>query len=1328
MSTVNAPQPRPSFYTAGGTMDPMASSYIERRADKDLLEAVMAGRFCYILTSRQTGKSSLMMRTASKLQGNGIKSVIIDLTARSTSNATIEQWYLEQVLEIAEQLGLDEDPFSWWEKESKLSVVRRFTAFFTQVVLKRIAQPVVIFVDEIDSTLSLPFNCDDYFAVIRSLYNKRATDPALKRLTFVLLGVASPSDIIKDARRTPFNIGIRIQLNDFTKEEAQPLRSGLAPDEQSSGKILEDILFFTGGHPYLTQKTCLRVAQWAESYWNEEESSRIVQKLVEEMFQSEKGQASDDNIQFIRKRILSSKVKNQLLQTYRAILQGEVSPDNELDPLLMELKLSGLVKVDGEILVVRNTIYESVFSETWIRNNRLSPPPLIQKAIDESVFDETWTKNNRPSPPPLIRSALSILQFILIFLGIPGAALAAFLTKNLLLAVGITLLYEVAVFVLAFLGKVWGRLESPLVDGITIWLDQQILNSLSRYRRQYYRYLIYQHRDFDVKGLSTQGTYTLELEQVFVELRIDSPVTQLASENPFQLSQTLLEGSHSIWDYLASAAISNQHLVIIGPPGSGKSSLLKHIVLTLAASRRPEQLPRGSKVSRKVPILLFLRDHARAITEQEDFSLVDAVHDHLRRRKLSLSPEGWLRRQLQRGNCLVMLDGLDEVADFETRRKVAAWVERQKLGWGRNRFLVTSRPIGYRSNPLANVAVLQVQSFSSAQVEQFINRWYLANEIMSRQKDDPGVLMRARAEARSLLQRLRATPALFELTVNPLLLTMIATIHRYRGELPGRRVLLYAEICEVFLGKRQEARGQILELSPAQMQLVLEPLAYHMMTKGVRDISLDEAGKVIKKSLAQVSPHIFPETFLRMVEQVSGLLLERENEIYSFASQTFQEYLTACYLKEKQLSQVLVTHIQDSWWRETIRLYCAMGDASPIIEACLAEVHPSAAVIELAVDCVREALSVRPEARSKLETLLEVGLEDSDPERQHVVAGALLARRLGQMVHLTSETYGDSTFITCAEYQIFLDEQRVLGRYYQPDHWASYHFPPAQGRNPVLGIRSSDATAFCEWLTEREFSPWSYRLPKLGELEEEKIPDLLPWGTGYWLEENEKFAWARNDRELPAPRFQEAIAELFLSIDLALDRASSLVNNLDGNPEQVHALSLALDRASSLVNNLDGNPEQVHALSLALARVCDLARNGGSNFVNDLVIARDLVLGLQRSSGFVPDLALDLQRVSDLPHNLAFDLGRDLTGIRNLDRARMSILQITSPLLLEKRQKRSQRKVTFSNSEQNLFKEEDNQHSIRLWGDLYISLVLIEERIKGNLPAYEGILIMKERK
>ena len=115
---------------------------------------------------------------------------------------------------------------------------------------------------------------------------------------------------------------------------------------------------------------------------------------------------------------------------------------------------------------------------------------------------------------------------------------------------------------------------------------------------------------------------------------------------------------------------------------------------------------------------------------------------------------------------------------------------------------------------------LAVFPFSPEQVVRFISNWYLANEIVSHNRDDPGVRKAADKGAGDLMRRIRDSEVLTELAVNPLLLTMIATVHRYRSELPGRRVELYREICEVFLGKRQDVRGVVrpIDLTPSQKQ------------------------------------------------------------------------------------------------------------------------------------------------------------------------------------------------------------------------------------------------------------------------------------------------------------------------------------------------------------------------------------------------------------------------------------------------------------------------------------------------------------------------------
>ena len=136
--------------------------------------------------------------------------------------------------------------------------------------------------------------------------------------------------------------------------------------------------------------------------------------------------------------------------------------------------------------------------------------------------------------------------------------------------------------------------------------------------------------------------------------------------------------------------------------------------------------------------------------------------------------------------------------------------------------------------------------------------------------------MRANVGAQDLVRRIQQASALSSMAVNPLLLTMIATIHRYRSTLPGKRVELYAEICDVFLGKRQQARDMKVDLSPAQCVRVFQPLAYEMMQREQREISTLAAQKIIQEPLKLVHEQMTPEAFLQMVENMSGLLLERE--------------------------------------------------------------------------------------------------------------------------------------------------------------------------------------------------------------------------------------------------------------------------------------------------------------------------------------------------------------------------------------------------------------------------------------------------------------------
>src|SRR5262249_10849309 len=156
--------------------------------------------------------------------------------------------------------------------------------------------------------------------------------------------------------------------------------------------------------------------------------------------------------------------------------------------------------------------------------------------------------------------------------------------------------------------------------------------------------------------------------------------------------------------------------VIVGPPGSGKTTLLKHIVLSLLTAKK---LKGFFSRPRLVPLFLFLRDYQDKVKSVEGFSLADAVYNHLTRiSKPSLFI--WLEQHLKEGNCLILLDGLDEVADKETRRQVSQWIEEQIACYPRNCFIVTSRPYGYQEENRLSAVTLEIQPFNSKQITQYI--------------------------------------------------------------------------------------------------------------------------------------------------------------------------------------------------------------------------------------------------------------------------------------------------------------------------------------------------------------------------------------------------------------------------------------------------------------------------------------------------------------------------------------------------------------------------------------------------------------------------------
>lgn len=350
-----------TIYKIGGSIPAQASCYVVRSADRELENFLRVGGFCYILTARQMGKSSLRLRVQQKLTAAGVACAAIDLTGIGSTGVSSQQWHNSIAYELANRLGLTQELIEFSQHQSDRSAVQRLTDFIDNVVLHRIATPIVIFIDEIDKVIGLGDFTDDFFGAIRSIAERSSIDANYQRLSFVLLGVARPNDLIANKEQTPFNIGREITLGGFqTTDDLSPLMAGLAGRNISAHQTMTEILQWTNGQPLLTQKLCDLAANSPDLA-----IADIVRHKILENWESQ-----DPMVHFttIRNRLLAAQhYPAYSLERYLQICESErgVAADNSEKE--QWLKLSGLVVNDhcGH-LQVANAIYRRIFDQRWI--------------------------------------------------------------------------------------------------------------------------------------------------------------------------------------------------------------------------------------------------------------------------------------------------------------------------------------------------------------------------------------------------------------------------------------------------------------------------------------------------------------------------------------------------------------------------------------------------------------------------------------------------------------------------------------------------------------------------------------------------------------------------------------------------------------------------------------------------------------------------------------------------------------------------------------------------------------------------------------------------
>lgn len=561
---------------------------------------------------------------------------------------------------------------------------------------------------------------------------------------------------------------------------------------------------------------------------------------------------------------------------------------------------------------------------------------------------------------------------------------------------------------------------------------------------RYLEHLIARNRYLLLQGIRSGGRLVnIELENIYIVLRATQQRTVAAEETWLATEAALapgewrkLRGEHALRTTetvtvsVNQALTEHRRLVVLGDPGSGKTTLLRYLALIYARDLAENNALVRDKLqlheSGHLPILLQLRQIGAYLREHHSADDGTEGHAHLlafllqalKNERLSL-PAEFFDAYLLQGRAVILLDGLDEVADPDLRRRVSRLVEAFVQAYPQCRFVITSRIVGYTGAARLgeNFVTTTVQDFSMNEVEKFLLDWHRLVAI-GQMGPSTSAETFAQTQTLQLLDAIRKNERIRELAINPLMLTVIALVHRDRVKLPDRRAELYAEAVEVLLGKWDEARGvreiNVLPDRPfdtGDKRLLLQSLALHLHERELKEIGAADLKELLRDHLApllsepaECEPAL--TRFLQVIEERTGLLTARGEGVYAFSHLTFQEYLAALAVAARDdYVAYSLQRAAAEWWREVLLLEAgylstqSKERTTRLIQA-LADLREEPAPyhnLVLAAQCLRDAGSNRivGDLETQLRKRLRQELEAPPPHGPFKTVQIFLTKGMG---------------------------------------------------------------------------------------------------------------------------------------------------------------------------------------------------------------------------------------------------------------------------------------------------------------------------------------------